>query len=206
MEFIKSLIETNEVDKQIKPHSQTFYTYLTPRNYLLMDMQRDLEALKKTSLCFEYLQVGDKLSYNTETKEFYINHSSMLQSFSRWYNSQNREKTFYYFEKYIQDVIQFTLQCLGYIETNIVNRKINNTYEDTCKQLITFLKFLSTTIQTIVITYKDSTIEENKQQLIIDYTKIKKNIETIITQVETFLKHNDPERFSKVLFDSIQED
>jgi hypothetical protein len=195
------------------PAGQHFFPYMSPRNYLLMDMQRDLEDIRARAACFPDLRVGDKLGFDTDTGAFFINRNTMFQSLSRIYYAQNREKTYYYVKQFVDGATRFAKQCLAYIETNIVSRSINNTYEDTCRQLLEFMDLLSQTIGVIIRTYTDCCGGGNVDgvsagdcsRLIMDYRALGESVADTHRQVLTFLETNDREKCASVVFHGIED-
>lgn len=194
------------------PAGQHFFPYMSPRNYLLMDMQRDLEGIRARAACFADMAVGDKLGFDTDTGAFFVSRNTVFQSLSRIYYAQNREKTYYYVKQYVEEVVRFTQQCLAYIETNIVSRSINNTYEDTCRQLLDFLDLLSETLEKVIRTYSDCCGGGNVDgvspgdcsRLIMDYRALRASLADAHRQVFTFLETNDREKCADVVFERLR--
>ena len=157
------------------------------QNNILIDKYNIIQSRTQ---CFSSIKSGDKIGYDIDKRCFYIDTSSMFQQFSRWYNQQNREKTYYYMHDYIYDYISLTNQYINrikYLNSNDIN--ISQPLYNLYTTIIQHNSILRNTILHLIDIYSVERNELNKK-LVADFQNLNELIikNTIdLTQINHFL-------------------
>ena len=177
------------------------FPYLTPHNYLIYEFTKDISNEYNKISNIININVGDKLGYNIELDNFYIDKSSVFQSLNRWYYKQTREKTLYYLDKYINTNIELCSKIITYIQNNIITKKKNQKYDKTLESLN---KLFVNLIHIVTVLRETYNADYTAEHIVHDITKMKDKLEKQNKVIETFFSINKTDEYSNVVFKNVE--
>lgn len=177
------------------------FPYLTPHNYLIYEFTKDISNEYNKISDIVDITVGDKLGYNIELDNFYIDKSSVFQSFNRWYYKQTREKTLYYLDKYINSNIELCSKIIAYIQNNIISKKKHQKYD---KPLESLNKLFVNLIHIVTVLRETYNADCSAEHIVNDITKMKEKLEKQNKVIETFFSINKTDEYSNVVFRNVE--
>lgn len=182
------------------------FPYITPKNYLIFDLTIEIDTLVKQTANVNDINEDDKIGFDTQERIFYIDKNTMFQSVCRWYNKQNREKTIYYIQSYIKNVIDVSTRFMSYIENNIIEKNKIQEYEKPIMKLHKLFLNLEQIINTIHKTYQKQYDEtEHKYiQILIDLKNMVNDIIKYKNILEQFFMINKNNEYGNYVFHMIQ--